>query len=116
METSMDIYDTISQIITGQGSRFTTVEFIKKDGTVRTMRVQPAATKFRVKGEDAPEHKQRAAETRRINHPNLLNIYDVDRDAIRSIDMNTIMIVRGSGTVLYRNPFAFINWLVTRAA
>jgi hypothetical protein len=111
----MDLYDTVREIVAGQGSRFTTVEFVKKDGTLRTMLVQHAATKFRVKGDAASESAQRATATRAAAHPNLLNIYDVDRGAIRSIDMNTVLTVKSGGRVLFRNPLAVVNWFHTRA-
>lgn len=96
-------YEQLKALIEGQGSRFVTVEFLKKDGSLRTMLVQSAATKYRVLGEAAAESAQRAAQTRRERYPNLLNIYDVDRDAIRSINLDTVLTIV-SGATLYQRP------------
>lgn len=101
----MQLYDTLRNIIEGQGSRITSVEFIKKDGSYRRMLVQSAATKFHLAGDLAEESHARGAETRRARHPNLLNIWDMEKAAIRSINMDTIITITGSGKVLYfRHP------------
>jgi hypothetical protein len=98
-----NFYNQIREIIDSNGSKFTYIEFVKKDGSLRQMRVQPAATKFRVKGEAAsPSHRQGAI-TRAQNHPNLINIYDVDQNAIRSINMDTLLTVR-CGVTQYQRP------------
>ena len=100
----MDLYTALRRIIEGQGSKFMLVEFVKKDGSYRRMRIQAAATKFRVKGEAACESAQRAAATRAANHPNLFNVYDVDQDAIRSVNFDTLLTIQGGGRTLYARP------------
>jgi len=97
----MTKYDLIRQIAEAQGSRIFSVVFVKKDGTPRTMLVQYAATATHTLGEDAPLIKQQAAAARRANNPNLLNVFDMDRKAIRSINMDTLKIIRGQGRVLW---------------
>jgi ribosomal protein L28 len=94
-------YDHILKIVEGQGSRIFSVVFIKKDGSPRTMLVQYAATKTHMLGENAPEHKQRAAATRREQNPNLLNVCSMDAQGFRSINMDTLKQIRGEGRVLW---------------
>lgn len=100
---------TLRKMLEACGSKFVIVQFIKQDGSLRTMLIQHAATKFRVKGENAPEHKQRAAETRTENHPELFNTYDVDRRAIRSINLDHVITVRSMGRELYAAPQGFVE-------
>lgn len=111
-------YATIRALIEAQGSKITSVEFIKKDGSYRKMLVQPAATKFRVKGDEACASAQQAAATRAENHPNLLNVFDMDRAAIRSIDMDTIFSIRSGGTLLYSRDVVEVSqaWAVKSLA
>lgn len=94
-------YTQLKQLIEGQGSHFVYVEFLKKDGSLRKMIVQPAATATHVAGPAASESARRGAQTRRENHPNLLNVYDVDQRAIRSINLDTLITVRANGRTLY---------------
>lgn len=83
--------------INAAGGRFAGVEFIKKDGSLRTMNVQPARLKFEVKGDAASEAAQRATETRKANNPNLMPVWDVAADAIRSINLDTVLAVTVDG-------------------
>lgn len=80
----------IRNLIHRANNHFCTVHFIKKDGTERVMSVQFAATKNHVLGEAASESARRAVETRKINHPNLMNVYCVDTQSIRSINLDTV--------------------------
>lgn len=73
------------------------VSFIKKDGTERKMCVQPAAAQYRVKGDSAAPERQQAAKTRAVQNPNLLNVWDCDRKAFRSINMDTVTRVACNG-------------------
>lgn len=99
---------TLRDILEGRGSKFTTVQFIKQDGSLRTMLIQHAATKFRVKGNAASESAQRGVATRAANHPELFNTYDVDRDAIRSINLDTVLTIR-CGRTLYAAPQLYVE-------
>jgi hypothetical protein len=60
-------------------SQFVTVDFVKKDGTPRTVTFNPAAIKSKLKGAEASESAQRAAVTRKENHPDLINVIDVHK-------------------------------------
>lgn len=75
------------------------VNFTKKDGTERTMKVQPAALKFRVKGQAASEAAQKAVVSRAANDPNLLNVWDVERAGPRSINLDTVSRIAAGGEV-----------------
>ena len=97
----MNRYNVIRDLIEAQGSLIVAVEFIKKDGSYRKMLVQAAVMPKRIKGDKASEQAQRAVATRKENHPNLLNIFDMDRNACRSINMDTVLRISGSGSVLF---------------
>ena len=94
-------YDAIREIINGQGSKICSVEFVKKDGSYRKMLVQSAATATHAVGGGASDQAKRAAATRAANHPNLLNIFDMDRKHIRCFNMDTLLRITGSGQVLF---------------
>jgi len=106
----------LRRVLEGTGSKFTIVQFIKQDGSLRTMLIQHAATKFRVKGNAAPAHKQRAAETRAYNHPELFNTYDVDRRALRSINLDTVTRIRSFGRDIYQAPDGYVRSLTKEVA
>ena len=96
----MHTYETLKGIIDRQGSRIFSVEFVKKDGSYRSMQCQAAATATHC-SQDPSERAQRAARTRAENHPNLVPIYSMDAGAIRSINLDTVLRLIGEGTVLY---------------
>lgn len=89
----------ITQIIASAGGQFASVTFVKKDGTVRTMNVQPAAGKSRVVGDAASDSAKQAVATRKENHPNLLAIWDTANSAFRSINLDTVTRVAVHGAV-----------------
>lgn len=93
----MSKYDQIRELLNQGKGQFVSVTFLKKDGTERTMNVQPAAGKYRVKGEAASEPAKQAAKTRAERYPNLLNVWSVDKQAFRSINMDTVTSVRCNG-------------------
>ena len=97
-------YDIICQIVKEQGSKIFSVTFLKKDGTLRTMLVQDAVTKFLCKGDAASEAARKAVLSRKLNNPNLLNVYDIQKQAIRSINMDTVIQISGKGQILYTDP------------
>lgn len=84
----------IKNLLKEAGSRFITVEFSKKDGTNRVMNIQQAALKFNVLGESASETGKKAVATRKRNNPNLLAVWDNTKQAIRSINLDTVHTVR----------------------
>jgi hypothetical protein len=97
----MSKYRLIRSIMESQGSRICAVTFVKKDGSVRHMLVQYAATATHMKGDEAPLYKQAAAAVRRGNYPNLLNVWDIQSHGFRSINMDTITEIKGQGRTLY---------------
>ena len=86
-------------LIASAGGRFATVTFIKKDGSERVMRVQPAALKYHVVGEAASEAAKKAIETRAQRHPNLLPVWDAEKAATRSVNLATITRIAVNGAV-----------------
>ena len=86
-------YDDMKALINSAGGRFCSAVFIKKDGTLRTMTVQPAALKFHVKGDAASDSAKQAVATRAANHPNLFNVWDVQAKGTRSINLDTVQTI-----------------------
>lgn len=87
------------QLIESAGGRFCAVTSTKKDGTVRTMQVQPATLKNHVKGDAATDAGKRATMTRRAVHPNLLPVWDAQAKAPRSINLATVSRIAVNGIV-----------------
>jgi hypothetical protein len=89
--------ERIRSLIASAGSRFASVVFVKKDRTERTMLVQPATGRLRVKGEAGSPSARQGAETRAQNHPHLLPIWDAGEQAFRSINLDTVLSVQVDG-------------------
>jgi hypothetical protein len=102
----MDKIEHIREILIGQGPKIVCVDWVKKDGTPRRSLIQTRAGELRVLGEAASEQAQRAAATRRNNHPHLFNTFDLDRGTFRSIDLRTVTRVQGDGQTLYQEEVA----------
>lgn len=92
-----------------KAGQFASVTFLKKDGTPRVMRfIAAQRNKYQLKG-------GQAAETRKANHPNLVNLIDFDAyqalrktgidettaraKAFRSVNALTIQSIRFDGQV-----------------
>jgi len=86
-------------LIQSQGGRFTSITFIKADGTLRQMRLQPASLKFHVKGDAATDAGRKGAETRAIHHPNLMPVWDADKKSIRTVNLETVTRIAVGGQV-----------------
>lgn len=86
-------------LIASAGGRFCTVTFTKKDGTARVMKVQPAALRQHIKGEAASKAAKIAAATRAARHQHLLNVWDVEAQAPRSINLATVTRIATGGAV-----------------
>ena len=80
----------IRSLIESAGSTFIGVEFVKKDNSIRNMNVQTHAGRALLVGENACDSAKQAVETRKANHPNLFNVYDVVAKAWRSINLDTV--------------------------
>ncbi|MDE9449993.1 DUF2693 domain-containing protein [Aliiroseovarius sp. Z3] len=91
--------DEKRNLIQAAKGRIVGVVFTKKDGTARTMRVQPAALKDHIKGDTASEAAQKATQTRRARHPHLMPVWDVDKAAVRSVNLATISRIATNGTI-----------------
>lgn len=77
----------IREFLTRQKGRFVTVEFVKRDGSIRNMNIQPATMAKRLVPEsEQSESAKRGAETRRILHPNLIAAWDVKNSRAVSQD------------------------------
>jgi len=83
----------IRDLINSARGRFASVEFVKKDGTVRVLQVQPAAAKFHVKGDKASAAAQQATKTRKENNPNHLAVWDVVDQCFKTVDLDTVFAV-----------------------
>ncbi|WP_407491865.1 hypothetical protein [Pseudooceanicola sp. MF1-13] len=92
-------YKEKRELIASSNGRICAVTFIKKDGSERVMKVQPAALKFHVKGDEATEAGRKAAETRAVRHPNLLPVWDAENKAPRSVNLATITRIAVGGHV-----------------
>lgn len=97
MATREETHARAKALIESAGNHFIGVEFIKKDGTVRSMRVHPTALDNRLVGDDASDAAKQAAETRRVNYPELYPVVDIDackageKEAIRMINLDRLL-------------------------
>ncbi len=91
-------------LIAAAAGRFCAVTFTKKDGTERTMQVQPATLQHHVKGDAATEAAQKATATRKERHPHLLPVWDAKAKAPRSVNLATISRIAVNGTVHEYRP------------
>jgi len=84
-------------LIEDAGSQVVAVTFVKQDGSLRRMNIQPDALKAHVKGADASPAGQKAAATRKARHPHLMPVWDVEKAAIRSINLATVQSITTGG-------------------
>lgn len=83
-------YDAMRTLIESAKGRFCAVDFVKKDGTDRRMIVQPARLKNEIVGDDRSELAERRLKTYKENNPHLMPVWDVEKEAIRSINFDTV--------------------------
>lgn len=86
-------------LIASAKGRFCRVAFTKKDGSARQMTVQPAALKNHVKGPEGHQSARRAAETRAERHPHLMPVWDVEKQACRTVNLATVNRIAVNGAV-----------------
>ena len=84
-------------LIEDAGSQSVAVTFFKQDGSLRRMIIQPAALKSSVKGDASTASGQKAAATRKARHPHLMPVWDVEKAAIRSINLATVQSITAGG-------------------
>jgi hypothetical protein len=92
-------YGTMRALVESAKGRFCAVDFIKRDGSLRRMIVQPAALKFHIKGSAASLAAQKRNEAWKANNPNLMPVWDVEKEAIRSINFDTVQRIAIDGEV-----------------
>lgn len=68
------------------GNKIASVDFIKRDGTHRTLNGRLEVTSHLHGGEDSTAHL-----------PQYVNIYDMQKQAYRKINLNTIQQIRAGG-------------------
>ncbi|QDL91009.1 hypothetical protein FDP22_03930 [Paroceanicella profunda] len=90
-------FSEMTSLIHSAGGRFCAVRFVKKDGTLRTMRIQPATLARHVAGPSASERAQKAFATRKERHPNLLPVWDAAKAACRSVNLATVQSITVNG-------------------
>jgi hypothetical protein len=71
---------TVKKFIADQGSKFVSIEFLKKNGDPRKMIFNPYGTRKHLKGDKASASSQQAVATRRTNNPHLFNIFEHNLD------------------------------------
>jgi len=90
--------ENVKALIESAGSTFIGVDFIKADGTLRTMNVQTHAGHSLLKGDAASDSAKAAVATRKSNNPNLMSVFDVANNAWRSINLDTVQRITIRGT------------------
>jgi len=84
------MYPHMRALIESAQGRYCFVEFMKKDGSMRRMIVQPAMLKFKVVGNAASDAAKRRTKAWKENNPNLMPVWDVEAEGIRSINLDTV--------------------------
>lgn len=77
-----------------------TVTFIKADGSLREMPISYSRLKQHMEETPSEPRYKQAAETRKKNHPNLLSVFDVESETIKSINMKTLKEIKYDGMVV----------------
>lgn len=81
----------LDDLIEQSHGKFITVKFIKKDGTLRTMRCRTGVTKYLKGGQST------------LDPAKFVTVFDVDKGEYRAINRDTIVSVACEGNV-YVNP------------
>lgn len=76
----------LASIVAASNGRFVSVTFIKKDGTERSMLCRLGVTKYLKGGES------------KLNADKYLTVFDVQKEAYRAINKDTILSVKLAGT------------------
>ena len=77
----------LASIVAASNGRFVSVTFVKKDGTERTMLCRLGVTKHLKGGES------------KLNADKYLTVFDVQKEAYRAINKDTILSVKLAGTI-----------------
>jgi hypothetical protein len=87
-----NVNEQVRDALDALGARFARIECVKKDGSIREMIVQRAKEKYEVTG-GRPE----ATLARKVNHPELVNVWSVADQAFRSINVRRVMSITADG-------------------
>ncbi len=94
----------IKELLEEANSQFVSVEFIKKDDSVRQMTINPQAMKNHLVESYKSTSTEQAVKTRKENNPNLINVWELTRDddnkpvgQPRSINMDTVTKIVSNG-------------------
>lgn len=84
----------LASIVAASNGRFVSVTFIKKDGTERSMLCRLGVTKHLKGGES------------KLNADQYLTVFDVQKEAYRAINKETILSVKLAGTTYVQEQSA----------
>ena len=76
-------------VIASAGSRFLSVDYAKKDGTITRRVFQTHAGRALLAGDSASDSAKQAVETRKANNPHLVSLYDMTAHGWRSLNLDT---------------------------
>lgn len=94
------ISDAIKAQISNSNCHFGSVEFIKKDGTLRRLVFQQSAMPARIKG---TQRGNRWSLTMAMRHPNLMRVWSVHDRGFRTVNLDTVLnVTTRRQTVHYR--------------
>ena len=94
----MSEYFEVKKLIASAGSRIFRIKFLKGNGEVTTRNFQNAAAKSRVKGDTIENAKYfESVQKRAKAHPNLLNLWSIDDNGFRAVDITRIISMRVNG-------------------
>jgi hypothetical protein len=86
-------HEQIKGFISDSGSRFMSIDFIKKNGDLRTMNFNPQSAKKNLV-ENPSDSAIQATATRKANNPNLINIWEMNNQdettKFRSVNLDTV--------------------------
>jgi len=95
MTTLSKRYSEIAHFIESNGSKFMTIEFVKKNGEKRSINFNPRAAKNHLVDEYKSASTAQAVETRKANNPHLLAVWEHNNSdgstKFRSINMDTVL-------------------------
>lgn len=97
-----DPYGEIKALVHSAGSRIFTIVFFKADRTLRTMKVQQAVAKFHLTPrEELTEAGAKANETKKERYPNLMNLWDIENEGFRAVNLNAVTEIHIDGKTFH---------------
>jgi hypothetical protein len=112
-QSDTNLCNMIRAIIQSAGSRFGTVLFVKKDGTVRRLQFQQARDNSeRIVGS---ELGQRMSITFAENNPNMMKVWDHQKQAWRTVTLDRVLSLRVNGETIRLREYSHIINRMTEA-